>query len=60
MYDGQWQNGRKHGKGSYTWRDGEKYEGQWKGDQRNGEGNVTRVDGTREKGRWNEGARVEC
>lgn len=27
MYEGMWQNGLKHGRGSYTWSNGDLYEG---------------------------------
>ena len=29
-YDGDWKNGKKHGKGTETWVNGEKYSGDWK------------------------------
>ena len=29
-YVGQYKDGEKHGKGTYTWSDGQKYEGKWK------------------------------
>ena len=29
-YVGQYKDGKKHGKGTYTWFDGGKYEGSWK------------------------------
>ena len=29
-YVGQYKDGEKHGKGTYTWSDGYKYVGEWK------------------------------
>ena len=29
-YEGEWKNGKKHGKGSNYDKDGQRYEGEWK------------------------------
>jgi hypothetical protein len=37
-YVGNFANGKKEGKGKYTWEDGSWYEGDWKNDKREGKG----------------------
>ena len=37
-YDGPYINGKRVGKGKFTWRNGETFEGRWKNDKRNGHG----------------------
>lgn len=37
-YEGMWQAGLKHGKGVYTWTDGNHYEGGFWLDKREGDG----------------------
>ena len=37
-YNGEMQNGKKHGKGEYLFPNGERYEGEWANDQINGQG----------------------
>ena len=37
-YEGEWGNGKKHGKGTIKWSDGDSYEGDWKHDKRHGKG----------------------
>lgn len=34
FYEGLWQNGFKHGKGSYEWNNGDSYEGNFWQDKR--------------------------
>lgn len=29
VYDGQWENGRMHGRGKFTWSNGEVFDGDW-------------------------------
>ena len=40
VYEGETQNGKRHGKGKYTWADGDTYEGDWKDDKRCGRGKL--------------------
>lgn len=40
VYEGETQNGKRHGKGKYTWADGDTYEGDWKDGKRCGRGKV--------------------
>ena len=44
-YVGEFQNGKKHGKGIYTWPGRQRYEGEYKNDFRDGKGIVTWSDG---------------
>ena len=44
-YVGEFQNGKKDGKGVYTWPSGERYEGAFKNNQRNGKGIFTYPNG---------------
>ena len=37
IYDGEWVEGRRTGKGSCMWVDGEVYRGQWLEDKKHGE-----------------------
>lgn len=38
VYDGEWQNDQKNGKGTYIWNDGKRYDGAYEDDVRSGEG----------------------
>ena len=42
---GEWVNGKKEGKGSYKFPNGDFYEGEWKNDQIMGEGKFIYKDG---------------
>lgn len=37
-YEGEWLNGKMHGKGKFTWADGKSYEGDYANDKRHGFG----------------------
>lgn len=39
-YEGDWLDGNKDGKGTYTYVNGNKYNGEWKEDAVNGKGTV--------------------
>jgi hypothetical protein len=34
MYQGEWKDDKKHGKGKYTYASGNVYEGEWKDDKK--------------------------
>ncbi|CAD8214259.1 unnamed protein product [Paramecium octaurelia] len=52
IYQGQVLDGKRHGKGVYTWKDGTKYEGQFQNDQFNGYGVMEFADSSKFKGEW--------
>jgi hypothetical protein len=52
IYDGDWENGTKHGQGTYTYAQGGSYEGEWKDDMRSGYGVNTWPNGDRYAGNW--------
>ena len=45
-YEGLWDNGVKHGQGTYKFDDASSYVGQWRNDQKHGKGLYTFSDGT--------------
>jgi len=53
-YEGDWLDGRKHGRGTLVFNDedGEQYEGGWNNDLREGYGRVTWKNGTGYEGEW--------
>ena len=38
IYEGELKNGKRHGKGKYTYKDGDIYEGEFKDDKKDGYG----------------------
>ncbi len=46
-YEGDWQNGQRHGTGICKWLDGSTYEGEWRDDTKHGEGIFINPDGSR-------------
>jgi hypothetical protein len=38
VYEGDWKNDKRHGKGSLSYNNGDRYEGEWKDNLRDGEG----------------------
>ena len=57
-YLGEYKDGKKHGKGSYTWSDGGIYVGNWKEGKQHGHGTYTYSDGDKYDGEWKNGK--EC
>jgi hypothetical protein len=51
-YSGEWKDGKKNGRGTFTWPDGRKYEGEWKDNAMTGRGVLTLPDGSRYEGQW--------
>jgi len=52
IYRGEWQNGKRHGKGEQLWPDGSVYQGHWRDDQRYGRGRWIGNDGEMYDGEW--------
>ena len=57
-YHGQTLNGKRHGRGVYTWTDGNRYEGEWRDGKRTGRGVFTWADGDRWEGKWRAGKKT--
>ncbi len=51
-YEGEFKQGNSHGKGIYTWANGDKYDGQWLNDLKNGRGSYSATDGYKYDGDW--------
>ena len=54
-YLGEYKDGKKHGKGRYTWSDGGIYVGNWKDGKEHGQGTYTSPVGRKYVGEWREG-----
>ena len=54
-YLGEYKDGKKHGKGSYTWSDGGIYVGNWKEGKEHGHGTYTSPAGRKYVGEWKDG-----
>ncbi|PRD52763.1 MORN repeat-containing protein [Sphingobacterium gobiense] len=52
VYKGEWRRNQRHGKGVYTWKDGERYEGAFNNDKRTGFGSYSWSSGERYEGSW--------
>jgi hypothetical protein len=58
VYEGEWKDNKKNGRGKETRPNGQVYEGEYKESKRRGQGTVTNADGRREIGTWRNGALV--
>ena len=56
VYEGEWENGTKSGRGVERWPDGRKYDGEWLSGKRHGNGSSVFSDGWYE-GEWRGGQR---
>lgn len=55
-YAGQWENGKMHGNGTYTFNDGSLYEGRFEGGNESGQGKATYPSGRHDyRGSWKQG-----
>ena len=54
-YEGEWQNGKRHGYGICVMSEGTVYEGEWQGGKYHGYGKEVAPDGTVREGEWQEG-----
>jgi len=57
-YDGDWENGQRHGKGTAEMSNGDRYVGDYRNGARNGEGVYTTAGGTTYTGQWADGRQV--
>ena len=55
VYDGEWKNGKMHGKGVFTYSDEDTYDGEWKYGVEHGKGVRTYSDGDTYDGEWKYG-----
>lgn len=58
LYEGNWLNGERSGKGTFAWQVGDVYEGGWLNDERTGEGRYTWPSGGVYEGGWVKGERT--
>lgn len=54
-YEGECRDGNKHGKGTYTWANGNRYEGDWRDGKQSGKGVFTSSSGDHYEGDWRDG-----
>ena len=63
LYQGQYENDRKHGYGTFAWNNGRQYAGWWVNGMEHGEGTYRQSDTEtgfrRMRGVWEEGKRVK-
>lgn len=52
VYEGQWKNGERFGKGKLMWKDGSIYEGYWRDNKTNGKGRLIHANGDIYEGEW--------
>ena len=59
-YHGYWENGRRHGEGVFTYKNGDVYSGWWKYGQKSGYGTVVfKETGMKMTGQWSNGELTE-
>lgn len=56
-YEGEWLDGKMHGKGTYVEADGSRYEGQWREGKMHGKGTQIFAKGDRYEGEYHDGHR---
>ena len=54
-YEGEWQDGKRHGRGIYKWAAGHRYDGAWSDDRPHGLGTAYFADGDVHQGQWSMG-----
>jgi len=56
-YEGEIENGKPNGQGTFTWSDGSKYVGEWKDGKMSGQGTKTWTNGDMYEGEFKDGKR---
>lgn len=59
-YEGEWHDGKKHGKGVCTFADGSSYDGEWRRGREHGQGTLTYPDGGKYVGEFQVRATCIC
>lgn len=59
FYEGDIVDGKRHGKGTYTWNDGQKYTGEWRNGDRTGYGKYYWADGAVYEGQYTLNKKME-
>ncbi len=54
-YEGYVKNGKKHGEGTLSFKNGDKYIGRWREDKKHGQGTYIYADGDKYAGQWQNG-----
>ena len=57
MYQGEYKDDKKHGRGLYIWANGKKYDGEWVNGVQHGRGHFTDDKGKEREGVWKDGHR---
>jgi hypothetical protein len=57
IYEGQWLNNKREGKGKHTWKDGSIYQGEFSNDERSGFGIYYFASGEKYEGEWSNNKR---
>lgn len=55
LFEGYFINGKKNGRGKYTWANGDVYDGMWKDGKRCGRGRISWSNGASFDGEWHDG-----
>ena len=55
---GSWEDGQRHGQGTYTHANGDVHVGSWVDGQAHGQGTFTYADGRKFEGTWHKGKRL--
>lgn len=55
LFEGYFLNGKKNGRGKYTWTNGDVYDGNWVDGKRTGKGRITWSNGDTYEGEWKDG-----
>ena len=57
LYEGEMRDGKRHGRGTYVWANGDRYEGEYRDGHEHGRGTFVWANGDRYDGEWRNGNR---